>query len=737
MIDPLIEALIPGFAIETEELCEQVARDLLDLERASDPGQATPLVDRIARGLHTLKGTSATVGLEELASLAHRMEDLIAPVRTHPGPLPPPHVDALLRCLDAFLDRARQRAAGDLTPLPLEDLLAHIALAESYSDGVGDAQAGSTPTSGSAPTVEPEHAHSSSPSSPSAPAPDSATSTDEAPNEAAPRESGAKDESSWRIRSRDLLALVHELERLRELRLRLEQRSRVLAALLPQLRGAEKAHVRDAVARVRRGLVSDADEARDIVDGAETALKAVATVPMRTLLEPLRRAVRDVGRMVGTEAQLSLVGGELGIDRQVLDNLRGALLHLVRNAIDHGIESPEARMRAGKHREGAIVVRAEQQGNLLFLSVEDDGRGLDTERIRERARERGLLQELGDASTAAIHDLVFSPGFSTARDITSASGRGVGLDVVRAEVEALDGTVEVESRPGQGCRFVIVLPVELGSSPLLLVRAGEHRLGIPVLAIAAVRGLRGAEISGTRSGSPRLLLDGERFPLRRMGALLALESDRVPTDEQTILLVNSQGHRAAIAVDEILGDRELMVRALPTELRTLDAYQGAAMLADGELMPVLRPDWLVRQADATAEAGTRAAREHRRRALVVDDSLTARAMHRTMLEAGGFVVHTAQGGREALERLSSARYDVVVCDIGMADMDGYALTERLRMRQELRDLPVILVSARDGQADRQRGFDAGADAFLSKRECESGRLVTEALGVMARRRSST
>ncbi|HWE24432.1 MAG TPA: response regulator, partial [Myxococcales bacterium] len=547
--------------------------------------------------------------------------------------------------------------------------------------------------------------------------------------------SGADEAGSWRVRSREVVALLHEVERLREIRLRVEERRRDVARAIQQLAKlgmlAETAESRALLMGVQRALSADGEEAGDIVASMEEQLKAICTLPLRTVLEPLRRSVRDLCKESGKQARLSVVGGEMSLDRRVLEGLRGPLIALVRNAVDHGLELPEVREGRGKHREGIVVIRAEQQGNMLFIEVSDDGAGLDLQTIKQTAREMSLATaaELESMTPAQLHQLIFRNGFTTRGTATEVSGRGVGMDIVRNQIQALQGQIEVASTEGQGTRFSLALPAELGSSPILVVRSGEHQLGIPMSAIETSV-LAMASLLRVSRGRVQLSHREQLVPVQDAGAVLGLRHAEAPHDGQPLLVLHAQASRVALAVDEVVGDRELLVRPLPPEVHELPAYQGAATLARGELVLVLRPEWLCgterRDAPLTAT----------RRALVVDDSLTARALHRTALESGGYAVHTASNARQALEQLRHSSYDVMVSDIGMDEMDGFDLTREARRRGELDAMAIILVSARDSEQDRQRGGAAGADGFLSKKDCASGRLLAEVQAVIARRQGN-
>ncbi|HEX9603312.1 MAG TPA: response regulator [Myxococcales bacterium] len=729
MLDPMMEQLLPGFVDECKEIAERVTDHLIELEKAHEQSR----FDDLARGLHTLKGSAATLGLSELSELAHRMEDAVLPLRGRSAALPGAVTDALLKTLDTWM--AHLRATTAKSELP--DLRPSHKLLEAVGHAVQAVEPGKAAANNGKAVAEKEKRKA-------APEKEKKSSKRErearaARAEPAPAEPTAEEEAvpgeeagSWRVRTREVVSLLHEVERLREVRLRLEERRRELERGLSQLARlgilAQTAEVRALLMGIQRALSADGEEAGDIVASMEDELKAICTLPVRTVLEPLRRSVRDLCRQSGKLARLSIVGGEVSLDRRVLESLRGPLVHLVRNAVDHGLELPDVREARGKHREGIVVVRVEQQGNMLFIEVSDDGNGLDLALIRQSARDLSIVPgaELDAMTPAQLHQLIFRNGFSTRRTVTEVSGRGVGMDVVRSQIQALQGHIEVHSTPGQGSRFTLTLPAELGSSPVLVVRCGEHDLGVPMSAVETSLLARSGELRVART---RVQLSHREhlITVQDLGTLLGLRQPEVPHDGQPLLVLQSQGRRVALAVDEVIGDRELVIRPLPPEVRDLAAYQGAATLARGELVLIVRPDWLsgFEKRDASL-TGTR-------RALVVDDSLTARALHRTALEAAGYSVHTASSGRQALEQLRHSSYDVLVSDIGMDEMDGFELTLEARRRHELEAMPIILVSARDSDADRQRGASSGADGFLSKKDCASGRLIAEVQAVIARR----
>jgi two-component system chemotaxis sensor kinase CheA len=728
-VDPLVLEIVAGFVPEAAEICEKIAREILELEAKTEGAAPAPATYKhLARGLHTLKGTAATLGLEDLSALAHAMEDVVSPLQKCLTPIPIALADALLRTLDVFGSRLRAHAEGGSAELPdVGPTIEHLRRPQ-----------GAPPAAATllvaVPPAPVDQTLSSVPAQPSV-----ANPSGESPLGAgagASEATAADDHATWRVNGRDVFVLLRDVERLREMRLRMVERRRLvdstLAAVSKLTKVLETGAVYDQLTNVSRALKADGDEIGEIVESLEHGIKTICTLPLRTLVEPLHRSVRDLCRSVGKEATLSVVGADLSIDRRILEALKGPLVHLIRNAIDHGVEFPAIRVQRGKHRAGALVVRVEQQGNRVVVDVSDDGAGIDGARICEVAAKRGLFaaEELSRMTPAQVARIIFHPGFSTRAEVSNTSGRGVGMDVVLNDVQLLGGTVDVQSTFGEGTRFLLMLPAELGTCPILLIRCGEHAFGLPLLAVDAVVAAR-RELIRASSGSLRLEHRGELLQLRDLGHLLRLREAEMPSDGQPVLIVQAQGSRVALAVDEVVGDREQVVHPLPEELAPLSqTYRGAAIQGFGELLLVLQSEWIVASShDALPEVLTR------RRALVVDDSVTARSMHRAMLEAGGYTVHAVGTARGALEQVRHSTYDVIVCDIAMEEMDGIALMTELRILPGTSSIPIMLVSMSDSLEERARGLAAGADGFLSKKDCASGRLLAEITNAISRRQA--
>ncbi len=448
-------------------------------------------------------------------------------------------------------------------------------------------------------------------------------------------------------------------------------------------------------------------------------LRSLRMVPAAAMLEPLRVAVRELSGRLGRSVELELHGGGVRVDRRVVDELRDPLLHLVRNAVDHGIEPSEARRAAGKPEGGRLTVRVEPRGNRVGVVVEDDGAGLDLDAIRARAAERGLLEDApGRLSDAALARLIFMPGFSTASQVTSISGRGVGLDVVLETVTRLGGAVDVRSEPGRSTRFDLDLPLTLSATAAILLRVGDDLAALPADAVERVVLLSAGDLQGSAEGATARVGD-QLLPHALLATLLGLPSG-APRDSLRPALVVAVGpRRAVVTPDEVLGQQELLVGSLAGVVARLPHLVGAAVLDDGRIVGLLNPAELLRRIPAAGQASVRRAP----RALVVDDAQTTRSAMKGLLEEAGFEVTVAADGAEALRLASGTPPALVVTDVEMRRMGGLELARRLKADPRLRPVPVVMVTSLESPEARAAGLAAGADAYLVKRDVARDELV--------------
>ncbi|MCL6635295.1 MAG: response regulator, partial [Peptococcaceae bacterium] len=464
-----------------------------------------------------------------------------------------------------------------------------------------------------------------------------------------------------------------------------------------------------------------------MVDNLLEDLKSSLMLPLSTLLEIFPKMVRDLSRSLGKEAALTVRGGEVEIDKRVLEEIKDPLIHLIRNSVDHGIEKPEERERQNKPRCGTITIDVAQvSGGRVEITVSDDGAGIDLAKVKETAVRRGIVpeREAAGQDRQELLSLIFQPEVSTSPMITDISGRGLGLAIVREKVEKLGGKVRVETARNAGTSFRILLPVALATFRGVLVRTAGRLFVIPTAGVERVLRIRQEEIT-TVEGRQSFSLNGQAVALARLADVLQLpQRERKKSEEKRyiqLLILSAGGKRVAFIVDEILSEQEVLVKGLGRQLARVRNVSGAAVLGSGQVVPVLNVPDLLKSAAKAGAAGTpgdggadRKAGEGRKSVLVVEDSITSRMLLKNIMESAGYRVETAVDGLDALTALKTANYDLVISDVEMPRVNGFELTARIRADEKLSHLPVVLVTSLESREDRERGVDAGANAYIVK-----------------------
>lgn len=463
------------------------------------------------------------------------------------------------------------------------------------------------------------------------------------------------------------------------------------------------------------GLARAADAQVRELRGLQSSLQAVRSQPFGAIEARLRHVVRQAARESGREVECVVTGASVEVDRSLLDRLAGPLEHVLRNAVVHGVEPPAERAALGKPRAGRISVGVVASAAELRLELVDDGSGLDLERIRDRASAVGLLTLDAEPGPQALSDLIFQPGFSTASEVTALAGRGIGLDAVRSELHALGGRIAVDSRAGQGCCFTICVPLSLATLPVLLVRAGRHRIGLPAPRLQQLLQLKPGD-RGHAAGSRTLSWEGAEVPLADLGQLLGEPPQPARPDARVpVAVLRESGRLLALRLDAVEGQRELVVKSPGPQLSRVPGLAGASVLGDGSIALIIDPFRL----DVGGTAVDRAPPAPVIHAagplvLVVDDSLTVRRASQRLLERHGYEVALARDGIEALAQLRERRPAVVLLDIEMPRMDGFELLAALRDDPQLRELPVVMITSRIADRHRQRAQQLGASAYMGK-----------------------
>jgi two-component system chemotaxis sensor kinase CheA len=492
--------------------------------------------------------------------------------------------------------------------------------------------------------------------------------------------------------------------------------------------------VRALKSQLDRAVSSEIQDARVLRQAAvplDEAVHRLRMFPFGEACEGLARAARDVAKATGVSVELAIEGGEVELDRAILDGLRAPLLHLVRNAVHHGVEPPAERTRAGKPPTARITVAARLRGAQVDVTVDDDGRGLDLDAIRGALRRRGLAEP---ADPQELARAIFQPGFSTAAEVTAISGRGVGLDVVASSVGALHGTVEVTWQPGLGTRMTLGVPLTLSTIRALGVVIGGQTFAFPGTNVHKVLKLRRSDLLSIE-GMPALVVGGRPIAVQPLGEVLGIARSELAADraQSPAVVIASGDKRMAFLVDELIAEQELVIKSLGRRLAGLELVAGASILPSGRLGLILNAAAVIQRALAPGEvrgmahALTEPIDTRPKRLLVVDDVVTTRSLVKSLLEAAGYEVGTATDGADAWRALQDRGADVVVTDIEMPRMDGFELTRQIRASERFRDLPVILVTGLDSQRDKERGAQAGANAYLVKSEFDQGGLL-DAIG---------
>ena len=480
------------------------------------------------------------------------------------------------------------------------------------------------------------------------------------------------------------------------------------------------------VGDLRRGFSRDALHLSRVTSDLGEEVMKVRMLPVSTVFDLLPRLVRDLAREKGKEVNLQVEGGETELDRKVLEEIKAPLIHILRNAVDHGIETPEERERAGKPRAGTITLKAFQKGNSIVIEVSEDGAGINVNKVKKAALKAGII---GADETETISDdeamrLIFVSGLSTSSIITDITGRGVGMDVVRKNVESLHGHVDVDSTPGQGTKMTLVLPLTLATTQELLVQVGDQIYGIPISSVERIQRISPQDIS-TVEGKEAIVVDDEPISLVYLSDVLELgrQKEEVRPDQKMPVVILSAGRkRIAFLVDGVVGQQESVVKSLGKQLSRVRNVAGATILGTGQVIMTLNSSDLVKSARGMAGRTSITARISQAKVkevaqstiLVVDDSLTTRNLEKNILETAGYETKVAADGVEALSVLQSDHCDLVVSDILMPEMDGFELTAAIREQSAFKEIPVILVTALESREDKERGIEVGADAYIVK-----------------------
>jgi two-component system, chemotaxis family, sensor kinase CheA len=745
------DIFIAQFREEVNDHIQRISQKLFQLEEA--PGDRKQILEEIFRIAHTLKGSSRMMGYAEISTLAHKMEDVFVELRDEHLELSQTVTNLLLYCLDTI-------------NYLVEGLYKNVARTADIDQIVtlfNDLIAGKP--------IDVPHVQS-------------AFTTLATPPKGPPEKPAVEAEGPQYVRicMQDLdviLNLVGEvlinqyrydgqltdfqqfIGILRDHRQHLDHLHDLLRRGNGRPRPAQLLQISDRLDQhalqmlhhsktLAKKIRSDGQQIQRIIENLQKHVIDIRMAPASRIFHQFPRLVRTTASRLGKQVELVLVGEETQIDSRIMEEMRDPLVHLIQNAIRHGIEPPEERQEVGKPPTGTITVSAHQEGNRIVIRVHDDGQGIDVERIREMALKHGAILRPEESTTISeqeLYELLFQTGFSTAETVDDIAGRGFGLDIVRDHVDRVQGEIEVRSDPGQGTEFALKLPLTLTILNALLVRVAEEIFALPTASVVKTRDIYPDQIEQL-GNMPVLVNDGALLPVVQLSNLLNVaekhpvyQHDETPRSaefddpaRQTLIVVQSEDRHLGLLVDDLVEEREIVIKHLGPCLKRVKNVAGATTLRD-DIVIILFVRDLIRSADALLERTSirPAALPHRQavtdqarnvaRILVVDDSLNTREVERAILQEAGYEVETAANGVEGLAALRSMAFDLVITDIEMPEMDGLDLTRQIKRDEILHSIPVIIVSTRTSDADQQQGLAAGASAYIMKGEFDESILL--------------
>jgi two-component system chemotaxis sensor kinase CheA len=727
--DRLAQRLMATFIVELENYVRTFEQDLLALEKNPAPDARTDLFGSLLRTAHSLKGAARSVKVDLLETASHRLEEVFIAARDGDLKTDGAFFNVLLPTIDAVGDVAlRLKTEGRLTNAPLVEELPRLT-------GLLTGE------------TNPRRPNQSEPTSPGAPSPRQRIDAVRVANDkldALLRQSGELLVVRHRAeaRSEDASKLQDILADWRKAWRHVEQG---IADLLKRGSEAEEApngtgaksraarsnlmelavnRSRDGLWRLERSLqrfAADLTVDRRAIEQTAGPLDAMVRqtrmFPFAEACEGLERVARDLSVSGNKKVHLVIEGGEIELDRSVLESIKDPLLHLVRNAVDHGIEPVAMRRMANKPEVARITVTAALRGTRVEIRVSDDGKGLDLAAIIERLRGAGRPVPTEERE---LMRCIFQPGFTTSPRVTQVSGRGVGLDVVNTQLAAVRGVVDVSFVPGAGTVFTLSVPLTLTSIRAILVGVGDDIYAVDTASVDRVLRVGAGDIRSV-GGREMLLLSGVPIPVITLAELVGAPGQSLTeTSKVSAIVLSAAGRLAALAVDTLHAEREVVIRALGPRLRQVAGVAGGTILPNGRIALILNAAELVEQVIASpskgllADTAAGAQGAIRKRLLVVDDSATIRTLEKSILEAAGYDVTIAADGQEAWHLLLEMGADLVVSDVEMPRMDGFSLTETIRGSKRFRDLPVVLVTAMESEADKARGMAVGATAYRLK-----------------------
>ncbi|MDY7579521.1 hybrid sensor histidine kinase/response regulator [Herbaspirillum sp. RTI4] len=743
------------FRIESSEHLQAIESGLLHIEK--DPDNV-PLLEELFRESHSLKGASRMLELYDIERIFHRFEDILGKARTSGQRLTSAAIDCMCKSLDAIRKLVNEATHGERANVDVGAVLDVLKAADAGdAGGIGAERESATDAvlfadSGSEENVAMSGERRSSDAG-------SAGQIDEMFNVSKAILGGKAGAEQFvietiRVETRKLDMLMTHAGELTVAKVRIARRYMDLEELQEKW---DQIHLNFKKSTSENSLLSALleqyasqlenvvgaayeDSARlDFVTGElEDGIRSVRLLPLSTIFNLFGLMVRKLSRECGKEVELHIEGGDITADKRILEEMKDPLMHIIRNAIDHGLELPQERLAKGKSATGHIRLRAYQSSSNVMIDIEDDGRGLNLQAIRRSALKTNLWreEELAAMDDEKIMSLIFMPGFSTSTFVSDVSGRGVGMDVVHANVKKLKGTVSVSSVPDTSCMIRIQLPLTLATSRVLIVVDNGVKYAVPVEHVQKSYSLPWKDLF-TVEGHLATMFEQKAVAVARLGNLLQFKrkdfvraekdgAQQKAEERSPCIIMEVNEERFGLIVDELLDEQEIVLKSQSVLLRHINDLSGVTILGTGEVCMVLNPVDFVAELkrQATESASSAHAVVHKKQLiLLAEDSLTTRAQMKRILESGGYEVVMAVDGMDAYSKLDTRPFDAIVSDINMPNMDGLELAQKVRSHKKYAKLPLVLVTMLSTDEDKKRGMEAGANAYISKATFEQKLLL--------------
>ncbi len=762
---------IARFIQDAKEHLQELNDGLVQMEQTPED---EALIANVFRSAHTLKGTARMMKLIPISDLAHKLEDILDGLRSKTLHHTPSLSDAIFKGVDCLSEMVVQVADGEELEAPNKKLMELLEAAaagafEGQTEEIKDIEgventeeaknvekvqdneitgktkkieavqeteaaqkikkAPWTPFDRSSQSEKKPPAQSSHEDQERSPIAEAEAK--DAPQVSASKDGQGKASETIRIQSDKLDGLIKCIGELVSSFNRFQSRSKTIGNIARHFDShQERMPLHDEIKQLADDFREDIRLTQPIVSDLQQRAIEMRMLPLSTIFDGLQRSVRDMAISSGKKVSLSIQGGQTEMDKKIIESLSDPLLHMIRNSIDHGIETPEERVQSGKPETGRISLFAGYEGGKVLITVADDGRGIPMAKITEKALAKGVITDvaLNELSETEKLQLIFQPGLSSADIITDLSGRGVGMDVVRRNIEdELKGSIQIQTEEGKGSTFLLRMPLSIALLKVFLIRIGSLKFAIPATYVSeVVRVPTDQWIDVTDKKAIRLREN--IIPIIRLGDLLDISTNSEESDS-LIMITAMDDLPLGMTISEVMGETDMVIKPLPGHMRYVKLVSGVIVSDNSDIIPVLHVPHIVSSArlmrsGVVKEEGSVSAAQHSaNKILVVDDSAATREIEKSILEAYGYAVAVAADGVEGFEQCQACQFDLVISDVDMPNMDGFTLTARLRELADYSDTPIILVTARDSEEDKRRGIIAGASAYIVKGDFDQGNLL--------------